>query len=87
MARPQVADGGDGLLIRSIAAIILNKKLPTTDKGWFPGFGVGRGANNCALQKLNMLQNTDTRIVIGPLERRKQRKTDVRFGRVLVGKL
>jgi hypothetical protein len=40
MARPQVADGGDGLQIWRVAANILNKQSRTVDKG------VGRGANN-----------------------------------------
>ena len=87
VARPQVADGGDGLRIRRVAAIILNRMLRTTDKGWIPGFGVGRGANNSSQQKPNMLQNTENRTVIGPLERRKQRETVLRFDRVLAGRL
>jgi hypothetical protein len=46
MASPQVADGGDGLQIWSVAANILNKQSRTADKGWFFRLGVGRGANN-----------------------------------------
>jgi hypothetical protein len=46
MARPQVADGGDGLQIYRAAANILNKQSRTTDKGWSSSLGVGRGANN-----------------------------------------
>jgi hypothetical protein len=34
MARPQVADEGDGLQIWRVAANILNKQLRTADKGW-----------------------------------------------------
>ena len=86
MALPRVAVGGDGLQIRRVAAIILNQNLRTTDKGWFPGFEVGQGANISSLQKLNMLQNTEIRTVVGPLERREQRKTDVRFDRNVAGK-
>jgi hypothetical protein len=33
MARPQVADGGDGLQIWRVAANILNKQSQTADKG------------------------------------------------------
>jgi hypothetical protein len=33
MARPQVADGGDGLQIWRVAANILNKQSRTIDKG------------------------------------------------------
>jgi hypothetical protein len=46
MARPQVADGGDGLQIWRVAANILNKQSQTVDKGWSSNLGVGRGANN-----------------------------------------
>jgi hypothetical protein len=35
MARPQVADGGDGLQIWRVAAIILNKQSRTADIEWF----------------------------------------------------
>jgi hypothetical protein len=41
MARPQVADGGDGLQIWRGAANILNKQSRTADS-----LGVGRWANN-----------------------------------------
>jgi hypothetical protein len=46
MARPQVADGGEGLQIWRVAVNILNKQSRTADKGWPSSFGVGRGANN-----------------------------------------
>jgi hypothetical protein len=46
MARPQVADRGDGLQIWRVAANILNKQLRTADSGWSSSLGVGRGANN-----------------------------------------
>jgi hypothetical protein len=46
MARPQVADGGDGLQIWRVAANILNKQSRTTFKGWFSSLEVGRGANS-----------------------------------------
>jgi hypothetical protein len=46
MARPQVADGGEGLQIWMVAANILNKQSRTADKGWPSSLGVGRGANN-----------------------------------------
>jgi hypothetical protein len=42
MARPQVADGEDGLQIWRVAANILNKQSRTADKGWYSwGLGVG----------------------------------------------
>jgi hypothetical protein len=46
MARPQVADGGDGLQTWRVAANILNKQSRTTDRGWFSIWGVGHGAKN-----------------------------------------
>jgi hypothetical protein len=46
MARPQVADGGDGLQIWRAAANILDKQPRTADKGWYSSLGVGRGVNN-----------------------------------------
>jgi hypothetical protein len=43
MARPQVADGGDGLQIWRVAANILNKQSRQPTRGGLPdwGFGVG----------------------------------------------
>jgi hypothetical protein len=43
MARPQVADGGEGLQIWRVAANILNKQSRTADKGWPSSLGVGLG--------------------------------------------
>jgi hypothetical protein len=40
MARPQVADGGDGLHISKVAANILNKQLRTADKMWSSSLGL-----------------------------------------------
>jgi hypothetical protein len=45
-ARPQIADGGEGLQIWRVAANMLNKQSRTADKGWHSSLGVGRGANN-----------------------------------------
>jgi hypothetical protein len=56
-ARPQVADGGDGLEVRRVAANILNKQSRTSEKGWSSSLGVWRGSNNSPSQTLNMLQN------------------------------
>jgi hypothetical protein len=44
MARPQIADGGDGLQIWRIVANILNRQSWTVDKGRSSSLGVGRGA-------------------------------------------
>jgi hypothetical protein len=41
MARPQVADGVDGLQIWRIAANILNKQSQRADKGCFSSLGAG----------------------------------------------
>jgi hypothetical protein len=46
MARPQVADGGDGLQIWRVAANTVNKQSWTAEKGWFSRLGFGLGANN-----------------------------------------
>jgi hypothetical protein len=51
MARPQVADRGEGLQIWRVAANILSKQSRTADKGWPSSLGVGRGANNSPQQK------------------------------------
>jgi hypothetical protein len=46
MARPQVADGGDGRQIWRVAANILNKQSRTADREWSSSLWVRRGANN-----------------------------------------
>jgi hypothetical protein len=43
MARLLVADGGEGLQIRRVAANILNKKSRIVDKVWSSSLGVGVG--------------------------------------------
>jgi hypothetical protein len=43
MARPQVADEGDGLQIWRVAANILNKQWRTADRGGPPAWGLGGG--------------------------------------------
>jgi hypothetical protein len=43
MARPRVADRGDGLHIRRAAANMLNKQSRTADSWWSSILGVGRG--------------------------------------------
>jgi hypothetical protein len=45
MAHPKVADGGEGLRIRRVAANILSKQSRAADKGWSSSLGVERGAN------------------------------------------
>jgi hypothetical protein len=56
-ARPQVADGGDGLQIWKVAANIMNKQSRTTDKGRSSSLGVERGANNPSTSESNMLRS------------------------------
>jgi hypothetical protein len=46
MARPQAADGGDGLQIWRVAANILNKQSTRAERRWTCSLRVGRGANN-----------------------------------------
>jgi hypothetical protein len=43
VARPQVADGGNGLQIWRVAANILNKQSRTVDKGLSSSLGLGVG--------------------------------------------
>jgi hypothetical protein len=50
MARPQVADGGDGLQIRRVAANILNKQSRTAGKGFSSSWGLGVGLTTLALK-------------------------------------
>jgi hypothetical protein len=40
MARPQVADGGDGLQIWRVSASVLKKQSRTADRGWSSSLGV-----------------------------------------------
>jgi hypothetical protein len=56
MARPLVANGGDGLQIWRVAANILNKQSRSADKGWSSSLGVGRGAYNSSPQKIKLLR-------------------------------
>jgi hypothetical protein len=49
MARPQIADGGEGLPIWRVAASVLNKQSPTADKGSSSTLAVGRVAKNSSL--------------------------------------
>jgi hypothetical protein len=46
MGRPQVADGGDGLQTRRLAAIILNKQSRTADREWLCGLYGMDGSDN-----------------------------------------
>jgi hypothetical protein len=56
MARPQVADGREGLQRWRLAANILNKQPRTNDKGWSSSLGVGRGTNNHSPYKTSLLR-------------------------------
>jgi hypothetical protein len=51
MARPRVADRGDGLQIWRVVANMLNKHTRTADRGWSSSLGVGRGPNKPHLHK------------------------------------
>jgi hypothetical protein len=44
VARPGVADGGDGLKIWTVDAIIMKNKSRRGDKGWSSSLGDGRRA-------------------------------------------
>jgi hypothetical protein len=43
MARPQVADGRDGLQLWRVATNIFNKLSRTANKKWNPAWGLGVG--------------------------------------------
>jgi fructose-bisphosphate aldolase class 1 len=66
MARPLVADGGDGPQIWNEAVEVLNKQSGRADKPWSFSLGFGRGANNSVLKnnllhtapELRALENT-----------------------------
>jgi hypothetical protein len=51
MKQPRVADRGDGLQIRKVAANILNKQSRTADKRWSCSLEIRRGANNSSPKK------------------------------------
>jgi hypothetical protein len=57
MARPQVADGGEGLQIWRVAVNILNKQSRTADNGWSSSSEVGQGITAPHHKKTSMLQN------------------------------
>jgi hypothetical protein len=64
MVRPQVSDGG-WLLIRRVAANILNNQSQTADMRWSSSLEFGRGANKSSPSKLVMLPNTVQGIGLG----------------------
>jgi hypothetical protein len=79
MARPHVADGGDGHQIWRVAASILNKRSRAANKGWSSSLRVG-------LSTLHSKNKFVTTCYKGPgtwedsLDKRpKLEKTDMRF--------
>jgi hypothetical protein len=82
MARLQVADGGDGLQIRTVAANKLNKQSRTADKGWSSSMGVGRGTNNLLTIKKFIFAKCFkvSRTWTDSLVRPKHWRKDMRFG-------
>jgi hypothetical protein len=63
MARPQVADGGEGLQVWRVAANILNKQFRTADKGWSSSLVVGQGAKTPHRKEGNMLRNVTNKLI------------------------
>jgi hypothetical protein len=57
MARPHVADGGDGLQVWRVAVNILNKQSRTADRGWSSGLGLGGGLTTHHRRTPNLLRN------------------------------
>jgi hypothetical protein len=82
MARPRVADRGDGLHIWRVAANILNKQSRTADSGWSSSLGFGWGANSPPPYNSIFVMNhcaqpwTRTDYLAQP----KHQKMDMRFG-------
>jgi hypothetical protein len=58
MARPLVADRGDGLQIWRVAANMLNKQSRTADSGWSSSLRVGRGPTTFTHKTQCLLRNT-----------------------------
>jgi hypothetical protein len=59
MARPRVADRGDGLQIWRVAANILNKQSRTADSGWSSSLvGLGGGLTTLPHRTQYLLRNT-----------------------------
>jgi hypothetical protein len=54
MARPRVADGGNGFQLWKVAANKLNKQTWATDKGWSSSLGVGKVHETQARLTLNV---------------------------------
>jgi hypothetical protein len=65
MARPQVANGADGLQIWRAAANILNKQSRTADMGFSCSLGVGRGLTTPHRKKHSMLRNVTHGLGLG----------------------
>jgi len=64
IARPQVADGREGLQIQRVAENILNKQSRTVDKGWSSSLKVGCGATQPLIVK-KKLRNVSKRLGSG----------------------
>jgi hypothetical protein len=58
MARPRVADRGDGLQIWRVAANILKKQSRTADSGWSSSLGVRWGLTTLPHKTKYLLRNT-----------------------------
>jgi len=51
MTCPRNADGGDGLQIWKVPAILSNKQSQTADKEWSSSLYIGRGTDNSSYLK------------------------------------
>jgi len=65
--RPLVADGGNGLQIRKVAANILNKQSLTADNGWPSSLLVGRVSNSSSPKTFNLFRNVTQGTGVGGL--------------------
>jgi hypothetical protein len=58
MARPQVADGGDGLQIWRVAANVLNKQSRTASKGWSSSLGLAVNLTTPHSKKISLYERS-----------------------------
>ncbi|KAJ4427699.1 hypothetical protein ANN_25351 [Periplaneta americana] len=81
MARPQIADRGDGLQICRVAVNILNKQSWTADEGWSSSLGLGEGLTTHHRKKqLVTYPYNKPRNGTDSLARPQQRNKVLRFG-------
>jgi hypothetical protein len=79
MARPRIADGGDGFNVWRVTTNVLNNQSQTVDKRWSSSLDVEPGANNSSPKNTIMFRNVTQdfgieRILWSDLGKKKKRK-------------